>query len=48
MKFGGSSVADAARINALLEGAVRKHPEQYLWMHRRFKTRPPGETPFYG
>ncbi len=43
----GDAVADASRINGLIEAAVRKHPEQYLWMHRRFKTRPPGEAPFY-
>lgn len=32
---------------ALLEDAVREAPDQYLWVHRRFKTRPPGEGPFY-
>jgi KDO2-lipid IV(A) lauroyltransferase len=35
--------ADTARINALLESVIREMPEQYLWVHRRFKTRPPGE-----
>lgn len=35
--------ADAARINALVEAVVREMPEQYLWVHRRFKTRPEGE-----
>lgn len=40
--------ADLARINALLEEQVRQAPEQYWWIHRRFKTRPPGEPPFYG
>lgn len=39
--------ADLARINALLEAQVRRAPEQYWWIHRRFKTRPPGEPPFY-
>ncbi len=39
----GDDVADAERVNALVEAAVRRHPEQYLWIHRRFKTRPPGE-----
>jgi KDO2-lipid IV(A) lauroyltransferase len=40
--------ADTARINRLIEAAVRRCPEQYLWQHRRFKTRPPGEAPVYG
>lgn len=43
----GDDVADATRINAIIEEQVRKAPEQYLWLHRRFKTRPAGEAPFY-
>lgn len=39
---------DLARINALLEEQVRQAPGQYWWVHRRFKTRPPGEPDFYG
>ena len=39
--------ADATRINQLMEREVRLHPEQYLWIHRRFKTRPPGEAKLY-
>jgi len=38
---------DAERLNALIESQIRHAPEQYLWSHRRFKTRPPGEAGFY-
>jgi KDO2-lipid IV(A) lauroyltransferase len=41
------AVADAARINAAIEQGVRWMPEQYLWTHKRFKTRPEGEPDFY-
>ena len=40
-------VENATRINQLIENQIRKIPEQYLWMHRRFKTRPPGEADVY-
>lgn len=43
----GDPGADAARYMAELEQVVRAHPEQYLWVHRRFKTRPPGEPGVY-
>lgn len=43
----GDEVADAARINAFVEQAIRRYPEQYLWLHRRFKTRPEGEASLY-
>lgn len=43
----GDDVADATQVNAFIEQAIRRHPEQYLWLHRRFKTRPPGESSFY-
>lgn len=42
-----SAEAEARRYMAALEGRVRAHPEQYLWQHRRFKTRPPGEPRLY-
>ncbi len=38
---------DARRVNALIETALLHHPEQYLWLHRRFKTRPEGEPAVY-
>jgi KDO2-lipid IV(A) lauroyltransferase len=39
--------ADTRRMNAYIESKVVEMPEQYLWMHKRFKTRPPGEARFY-
>lgn len=39
--------ADATQINLALEKALRGMPEQYLWVHRRFKDRPPGERDVY-
>jgi KDO2-lipid IV(A) lauroyltransferase len=40
-------VADSARMNRWIEGEIRRNPTQYLWVHRRFKTRPPGEPSLY-
>jgi len=40
---GDSIEADTRRMNAFIEAEIRKMPEQYFWLHRRFKTRPPGE-----
>ncbi|MBS1197578.1 MAG: lipid biosynthesis acyltransferase [Proteobacteria bacterium] len=46
--FPGASVeADTIRMNRFIENEVRKMPEQYFWLHKRFKTRPPGEERFY-
>lgn len=44
---GNDDVADASRINRELEALIRRAPTQYLWSHRRFKHRPPGEPPVY-
>lgn len=44
---GASEAQDAQRLNDILEALVRKAPEQYNWMHRRFKDRPAGEKRFY-
>ncbi len=43
----GDDVRDATAINASIEKFVRQNPEQYLWVHKRFKTRPPGEPAIY-
>lgn len=41
-------VADAARLGALLEAQIRHHPEQYLWVHRRFKKLAADDPDYYG
>ncbi len=43
----GDAEADARRMNAFLEERVLEMPEQYFWVHKRFKTRPTGEANFY-
>ena len=40
----GDEVADASTINQLIEGAIRKQPDQYLWLHKRFKTQAAGKA----
>ena len=40
-------LADTAALNRWLEAEIRRNPAQYLWVHRRFKTRPSGEPRFY-
>ena len=39
--------ADARRMNAWIESEIRRCPAQYLWVHKRFKTRPEGQPPVY-
>lgn len=39
--------ADTQRMNTHLEDWVRQRPAEYFWLHKRFKTRPPGEPPVY-
>ena len=43
----GDIVADTRRVNEFIEQRVREMPEQYFWLHKRFKTRPEGEEKFY-
>ena len=45
--FTGDDYKDARMINKFLEDAIRKYPEQYLWQHRRYRTRPNGESQIY-
>ena len=43
----GDAAADTARIQRHLEQVIRRHPDQWLWIHRRWRTRPAGEIPLY-
>ncbi len=43
----GDVVEDTTRIHTALEETIRKYPEQWMWIHRRWKTRPAGEPPLY-
>jgi KDO2-lipid IV(A) lauroyltransferase len=43
----GNMLIDTQRIQNALERAIRAYPDQWLWIHRRWKTRPPGEEPLY-
>ena len=44
---GDDPVADTRRINHFIEQCVAQAPEQYFWLHRRFKNRPAGEPAVY-
>jgi KDO2-lipid IV(A) lauroyltransferase len=43
----GDAALDTAALQRVLEEIVRAHPDQWLWIHRRWKTRPPGENVLY-
>ena len=43
----GDNYTDATKINSFMEDAIKIAPAQYLWMHRRFKTRPEGQKSLY-
>jgi KDO2-lipid IV(A) lauroyltransferase len=38
---------NTARFNRIIEDYIRVHPDQWFWLHKRWKTRPPGEEPLY-
>jgi Kdo2-lipid IVA lauroyltransferase/acyltransferase len=44
----GDAERDTQALQAKLEEVIRAHPDQWLWIHRRWKTRPSGESPLYG
>ena len=47
IEISGDAVRDTARIQQHLEQVIRRHPDQWLWIHRRWRTRPPGEAGLY-
>ena len=47
LHFTGDAYEDAKMTNQFLEEAIKRYPEQYLWQHRRYKTRPEGEEKIY-
>ena len=47
LEMTGETLADTQRLHRRLEQVIREYPDQWLWIHRRWKTRPPGEPPLY-
>ncbi len=43
----GDEYQDTKRMNEVIESMIRPEPEQYFWVHKRFKTRPEGADKFY-
>lgn len=47
LEITGDTVRDTQTVQSAVESAIREYPDQWLWIHRRWKTRPPGEAALY-
>ena len=47
VEMSGEAREDTQRLHSILEAVIRRNPDQWLWIHRRWKTRPPGEAAVY-